>query len=415
MCRHFGERGREEKFSQTGHWDWKHINHACSKHQNSKSHTFALEKFNNYRLSMSERGSVIHQLNNTDGRQGEIIERNREHLKVILDVLITCAKQEVPLRGNRENDAGNFLEFYRLVCRHDKATQERLDAIPSNAKMLSRDIENYLFDAACTLLLRWIKRELHVGSFYAILADECKDVSKKQLVAVCLRYVHMGTVRERAVGLVATDNMTAVAIAKNILKVVATFGLDPSLCVGFGFDGASVMSGHKGGVQAILKGTFENAVLNLILSAVARTSLDASTFFDSLFMCGSDCHARFLNMQKEMRPDHRSLELERGCDTRWDSRSAAVTKVFILYDVIVEVLAQYTEGGGQSQIEAQSLLQQIRTYKFIFLLVLFKHLFSKSDFTSKSLKSISTSVADTVDLIENLKQELTDIRSGVRS
>ncbi|GAA6084839.1 zinc finger MYM-type protein 1-like, partial [Tachysurus ichikawai] len=128
VCRHFGERGREEKFSQTGYRDWKHLNHACLKHQNSKSHTFALDKCNNYRLSLSERGSVIHQLNNIDGRQGEITERNREHIKVILDVLITCAKQEVPLRGNRENDevknAGNFLEFYRFVCRHDKATQE---------------------------------------------------------------------------------------------------------------------------------------------------------------------------------------------------------------------------------------------------------------------------------------------------
>ncbi|XDV11447.1 hypothetical protein PO909_000385 [Leuciscus waleckii] len=364
MCRHFGDRGREEKFSQTGYRDWKHLNHASLKHQNSKSHTFALDKLNNYRLSMSERGSIIHQLNNTDGREGEIIDRNREHIKVILDVLITCAKQEVPLRGNRENDevknAGNFLEFYRLVCRHDKATQERLDAIPSNAKMLSHEILNDLLDAACTLLLRRIKRELHEGSFYAILADECKDVSKKQLVAVCFRYVHMGTLRERAVGLVATDNMTAYAIAQKILEVVAPFELDPSLC---------------GGVQAILKGTFQNAIymhchshrLNLVLSAVARTS---------------------------------------------DSRSAAVTKVFTLFDVIVEVLAQYAEEGGQSEIEAQSLLQQIRTKKLIFLLVLFKQLFSKSDFTSKSLQSINTSVTDTVDLIENLKQELTDIRSG---
>ena len=82
-------------------------------------------------------------------------------------------------------------------------------------------------------------------------------------------------------------------------------------------------------------------------------------------MCCSERHARFLNVQREMRPDLRSLELERGCDTRWDSRSAAVTKVYILYDVIVEVLAQYAEEGGQSEIEAQSLFQQIRTKKFI--------------------------------------------------
>lgn len=113
-----------------------------------------------------------------------------------------------------------------------------------------------------------------------------------------------------------------------------------------------------------------------------------------------------------MRPDQRSLELERGCDTRCDSRSAAVTKVFILYDVIVERQVQYAEEEGQSELEAQSLLQQIRTKKFIFLLVLFKQLFSKSEFTSKSLQSITTSVTDTVDLIKNLKQELINIRSS---
>ena len=34
------------------------------------------------------------------------------------------------------------------------------------------------------------------------------------------------------------------------------------------------------------------------------------------------------------------------------------------------------------------------------------------NFTSNSLQSITTSVTDTIDLIENLKQELTDMRSG---
>lgn len=89
----------------------------------------------------------------------------------------------------------------------------------------------------------------------------------------------------------------------------------------FGFDGAAVMSGHKGGVQAILKRTFQSAIyvhchshrLNLILASVARTSADASTFFETVnsvhtFMCGTQRHARFLEAQKEMHPDRRPLE-----------------------------------------------------------------------------------------------------------
>ena len=49
----------------------------------------------------SNRDTIIHQLLNTEGRQGEMMERNREHIKVILDVVLTCAKQEIPLRGYR--------------------------------------------------------------------------------------------------------------------------------------------------------------------------------------------------------------------------------------------------------------------------------------------------------------------------
>ena len=40
-------------------------------------------------------------------------------------------------------------------------------------------------------------------------------------------------------GFVETDNMTAEAISAKILEVLEPLQLDPELCVGFGFDGAS--------------------------------------------------------------------------------------------------------------------------------------------------------------------------------
>jgi len=46
------------------------------------------------------------------------------------------------------------------------------------------------------------------------------------------------------------------------------------------------------------------------------------------------------------------------------------------------------------------------------ILVLFKEVFSKSDFATKGLQSINVSVTDTMDLIENLKQSLTDVRAS---
>lgn len=60
-------------------------------------------------------------------------------------------------------------------------------------------------------------------------------------------------------------------------------------------------------------------------------------------------------------------------------------------DVIL-VLLEYAYEWGQSQTDAQSLFQQMRTKKFIFLLLLFKELFNKSDFATKGLQSINVSV-----------------------
>ncbi len=88
-------------------------------------------------------------------------------------------------------------------------------------------------------------------------------------------------------GLVKTADLSAQGISQRIHEILEPLGLDPSLCVGFCFDGASVMSGHRGGVQSILKETFPKAVyvhcnshrLNLVLCAAAESSGHVSTFF----------------------------------------------------------------------------------------------------------------------------------------
>lgn len=115
--------------------------------------------------------------------------------------------------------------------------QSRLDQLPKNATMMSSDIQNDLLEAAGSLLLRKIRSELQMtpGTYYAIMADECKDLSKRELVAVCIRYLHGGLVKERAIGFLDTCNMTADAISKKILQVLAPLDLDPELCVGFCF------------------------------------------------------------------------------------------------------------------------------------------------------------------------------------
>lgn len=214
--------------------------------------------------------------------------------------------------------------------------------------------------------------------------------------------------------------MTANAISKKILQVLAPLDLDPELCVGFCFDGASVMSVQKEEYRLSLNilflmrcmYTFCSHRLNLVLSSVARVSRHVNTFFETLnsvhgFMTESSRHARFMDIQKELNPARQCLELERSVDTRWGSKSGSVTKILTLLDVILETLAEYSEtNSGQTKLEAESLLQQMQTKKFQFLLVTFGNIFEMSDFATKGLQSPALSVTDCIHLIEGLKSNL---------
>ena len=70
--------------------------------------------------------------------------------------------------------------------------------------------------------------------------------------------------------------------------------------------------------------------LNLVLSAAAESSGHVSTFFTVInqihnFFTGAQRHARFMENQKEMHPQRPCKELERSCETRWNSKSGSVS------------------------------------------------------------------------------------------
>ena len=84
-------------------------------------------------------------------------EANRQTLKTIIDVVLTCARQNIALRGHRddgglneqeppEND-GNFRSLIRLMLRHgDGVLQKHIESMPSNATYLSKTIQNDILE-----------------------------------------------------------------------------------------------------------------------------------------------------------------------------------------------------------------------------------------------------------------------------
>ena len=85
-----------------------------------------------------------------------------------------------------------MIEF---LGKYDSNVTMRIEILPGNSKMLSPDFQNDFLTSLALVLLEHVKHEVENASCYAILADEVKDASKKELLGAYLRYIHKGDVR----------------------------------------------------------------------------------------------------------------------------------------------------------------------------------------------------------------------------
>ena len=127
------------------------------------------------------------------------------------------------------------------------------------------------------------------------MADETTDVSTKEQVSVCARYIRKTHQRglevcEEFLGFSSVAVANAETITSSIVSLVEGSGLIMDHLVGKGFDGASTMSGHVSGVSARLKELYpkakyfthcRNHALNLVLIAGCNNVPDVRNFMQT--------------------------------------------------------------------------------------------------------------------------------------
>lgn len=85
----------------------------------NRPHATALGRSEGYKASHKpERGNIINQLHK-DAVNNSFVERNRKHINAVIDLILFCAKQDIPLRGHHEDEEalnkGNLLELFQLI------------------------------------------------------------------------------------------------------------------------------------------------------------------------------------------------------------------------------------------------------------------------------------------------------------
>ena len=122
-------------------------------------------------------------------RQREI-DRNREMLLRILDIIKFLAKQNILFQGHNESNKsshrGNFIELVHLQARYDAVLQHHLQTAARNSTYLSADIQNQLIKALGDEVLTEITEQVREAKLFSLLVDETSDVSQLEQVSFVL-------------------------------------------------------------------------------------------------------------------------------------------------------------------------------------------------------------------------------------
>ena len=211
---------------------------------------------------------------------------------------------------------------------------------------------------------------------FSLLADECKDISKKEQISVVLRYVdaNSGSVHQPlrlpVCQLKAYQNIL-------ILDTLRKHHLNPMQIVSQGYDGASVMSGRCSGVQQRIREVAPRARyvhcyahnLNLVLVDCIRNNHHASQFFALIqaiyvFISTTKAHTVFEQKQKQLHPDKQPQQLQRLTDTHWTCHYRAINAICRTFDSSLPTLEDIANGSDHSKaVQARGLLHQI-DFKF---------------------------------------------------
>ena len=328
-------------------------------------------------------------------------------------------------------DEGIFRATLQLMveCRDD-VLKRHLDTAGRRATYISPASQNQLLQAIDTVLRRDVAAEAACAEFYSLLADETTDMSGKEQLSVCLRYVLPDiSLRERLLTFQQAPDLTGAGLATQLLAILRENGVDIGRMVGQGYDGTAVMSGCANGVQkhisdqcpAATYGHCASHALNLCLvkaGTVRQIQATVATMADitTLFSVSKQRLAFLQTSISEKCPSRSRTRLKRHCATRWVENQEAVQVCKELFPAVTHALDVLTEHiDGVVVGKSTAYLDAINAPSFRLCLEILctvlsvtKPLSLRLQAPSQDLLEAVRSVDDCIDVLESYRDEAYD-------
>ena len=192
---------------------------------------------------------------------------------------------------------------------------------------------------------------------FTIIADKSTDPhSNQEILSLCLRFVDQSSpndVKECLTNFMHLERTNATMISRKILESLSdpSTSLDPGNIRGQAYDGASVMSSGKEGVQAKIKEISSLALFTHCYAHCLNLSIAASCKLSEvrnlvglineayLFLNNSPKRQQLFGLTlKEYLPENSHSKLPGLCKTRWVERHTCLDLFLEMYELLVTFL-----------------------------------------------------------------------------
>ncbi|XP_029348101.1 uncharacterized protein LOC103308364, partial [Acyrthosiphon pisum] len=284
-----------------------HSNHLY--HKNAVQ--VALDFLNTYKNPQTE---IVNVLNSN---RMKTVAENRERLRPIIESILFLGRQNIALRGHRDQgilntstttssviNEGNFRELLKFrVASGDAILEKHLKTCNSKATYISHTTQENIIDCIKDELLTCILNDVKNFKYYSVVFDETTDVSHVSQLSLILRYIdNKNNVHEKFVGFInchddafhkeknivdlAIDEhenpniepkLTGEVLGNIVVSAMQSMSLDLNKCVGIGTDGCSVMTSVVHGAVQRVQTNCENAIFSPCSNHALNLSISKSS------------------------------------------------------------------------------------------------------------------------------------------
>ena len=407
----------EHSYISTGYTNWKDATAKFPKHELSNCHKDAVLKVVTLPATTRDIGESL-----CTQYAEERLVRRQCFLK-LMSSLKYLARQGLPLRGSGTESDSNYMQLLYLRAEDDARITDWIRK--KTDKYTSGDMQNEMLKVMALTVLRKVALSLQQTNFYTVMVDETTDVNNSEQVVLCLRWIdNEFEAHEEFIGLYEVEKIDANTIFLVIKDVLQRLNLAVCKIRGQCYDGAATMSGHRSGVATKLLDEEPKAIythcyghsLNLACgdtikkSKIMKDSLDTTYEITKLIKKSPRRNRCFDKIKAEMAPDTAGVRML--CPTRWTVRADALQSILNNYEVLQELWIESHDFVKDTEMKARicGVESQMKTFNFLFGLVLGDLILRHSDNLSRTLQKTDISAAEGQEVANLTKRTLQSLR-----